>query len=162
MLPDTFSDKVTKVVEAMETGNMPTDPSKIQTNASYFNYPNVFQIYFSGPIADKVDGFLPAVCTNAQVDYTGGQKFSTFEDGMPVHVQLTLNFLEIKAMSLGNYQKISANSNVGNMFGSNASLEGDSVHYSTALTGKDVPEDVSTPAPAPAPSPNYGWPGKAM
>ena len=162
MLPDTFSDKVTKVVEAMETGNMPTDPSKIQTNASYFNYPNVFQIYFSGPIADKVDGFLPAVCTNAQVDYTGGQKFSTFEDGMPVHVQLTLNFLEIKAMSLGNYQKISANSNVGNMFGSNASLEGDSVHYSTALTRADAVEAVSTPAPAPAPAPNYGWPGKAM
>ena len=50
---------------------------------------------------------MPAVCTNAQVDYTGGQKFSTFADGQPVHIQLTLNFLEIKTMTLGNYQAIS-------------------------------------------------------
>ena len=50
---------------------------------------------------------MPAVCTNAQVDYTGGQKFSTFADGQPVHIQLTLNFLEIKTLTLGNYQAIS-------------------------------------------------------
>ena len=76
-------------------------------NASYFNYPNVFEISFEGPMGSKVDGFLPAVCTNAQVDYTGGQKFSTFADGNPVHIQLTLNFLEIKTMTLGNYEEIS-------------------------------------------------------
>ena len=63
-----------------------------EVNASYFNYPNVFEIFFEGPMGDKIDGFLPAVCTNAQVDYTGGQKFSTFSDGQPVHIQLTLNF----------------------------------------------------------------------
>ena len=74
------------------------------TNSSYFNYPNVFEISFNGKMGKKVDGFLPAVCTNAQVDYTGGQKFSTFADGQPVHIQLTLNFLEIKTMTLGNYE----------------------------------------------------------
>ena len=47
-------------------------------------------------------------CANAQVDYTGGQKFSTFSDGQPVHIQLTLNFLEIKTMTLGNYEAIRA------------------------------------------------------
>ena len=76
------------------------------TNSSYFNYPNVFEISFYGKMGNKVDGFLPAVCTNAQVDYTGGQKFSTFADGQPVHIQLTLNFLEIKTMTLGNYEKV--------------------------------------------------------
>lgn len=80
---------------------------EVETNASYFNYPNVFDISFEGPLGSKIDGFLPAVCTNAQVDYTGGQKFSTFADGQPVHIQLTLNFLEIKTMTLGNYQAIS-------------------------------------------------------
>ena len=161
MLPDTFSDKVTKVVEGISK-EIDEAGTTIQTNASYFNYPNVFQIYFSGPISDKVDGFLPAVCTNAQVDYTGGQKFSTFEDGMPVHVQLTLNFLEIKTMSLGNYQKISAMNNKGNMFGSNASLEGDSVHYSTARTRSDVAtiaDSVLIPTPPPPPSPPEGEDG---
>ncbi len=77
-------------------------------NATYYGYPNVFDIYFSGPMADKIDGFLPAVCTNAQVDYTGGQKFSTFYDGMPNHIQLTLNFLEIKTMTLANYEDVRA------------------------------------------------------
>ena len=81
--------------------------TEVETNASYFNYPNVFDISFEGPLGSKIDGFLPAVCTNAQVDYTGGQKFSTFADGQPVHIQLTLNFLEIKTMTLGNYQAIS-------------------------------------------------------
>ena len=81
---------------------------EVETNPSYFNYPNVFDISFEGPLGSKIDGFLPAVCTNAQVDYTGGQKFSTFADGQPVHIQLTLNFLEIKTMTLGNYQAIRA------------------------------------------------------
>ena len=76
------------------------------TNAAYFNYPNVFEISFEGSMKNKVDGFLPAVCTNAQVDYTGGQKFSTFHDGQPIHIQLTLNFLEIKTMTLGNYESL--------------------------------------------------------
>ena len=80
---------------------------QVETNPSYFNYPNVFDISFEGPLGGKIGGFLPAVCTNAQVDYTGGQKFSTFADGQPVHIQLTLNFLEIKTMTLGNYQAIS-------------------------------------------------------
>jgi len=80
----------------------------VEVNPSYFNYPNIFDIYFAGPLGDKIDGFLPAVCTNAQVDYTGGQKFSTFADGQPVHIQLTLNFLEIKVMTLGNYETVRA------------------------------------------------------
>tara|TARA_B100000927_G_scaffold269516_1_gene244988 strand:- start:135 stop:623 length:489 start_codon:yes stop_codon:yes gene_type:complete len=80
----------------------------VEVNPSYFNYPNIFDIYFAGPLGDKIDGFLPAVCTNAQVDYTGGQKFSTFADGQPVHIQLTLNFLEIKVMTLGNYETVKA------------------------------------------------------
>ena len=74
-------------------------------NASWFNYPNVFDISFVGPLGNKIDGFLPAVCASAQVDYTGGQKFATFDDGQPVKIQLTLNFLEIKAMTLGNYER---------------------------------------------------------
>ena len=47
------------------------------------------------------------MCIRDRVDYTGGQKFSTFADGQPVHIQLTLNFLEIKTLTLGNYQAIS-------------------------------------------------------
>ena len=75
-----------------------------------FMYPNVFDIEFVGPLKFNIDGFLPAVCTNAQVDYSGGQKFSTHADGMPTKIQLTLNFLEIQSMSLNNYATIAAKS----------------------------------------------------
>ena len=120
MLPDTYSEKMSvsindggsvfsplenprfnKSIDDIQAGS-----NTIEVNPSYFNYPNVFEIYFDGPLGKQIDGFLPAVCTNAQVDYTGGQKFSTFADGQPVHIQLTLNFLEIKVMSLGNYESI--------------------------------------------------------
>ena len=80
----------------------------MDTQQNAFNYPNIFDIYFAGPLANNIDGFLPAICTNAQVDYTGGQKFSTHYDGMPNHIQLTLNFLEIRIMSLQNYEMIKA------------------------------------------------------
>lgn len=101
MLPDTYSD--VSILGGEEVITPDQNP-----NANFFNYPNIFDIYFDGPMGNKVDGFLPAVCSNAQVDYTGGQKFSTFEDGMPVHIQLTLQFLEIKILTQGNYQAIKA------------------------------------------------------
>ena len=76
--------------------------------ADYFTYPNVFDIYFDGPLGSAIDGFLPAVCTNAQVDHTGGLKFSTYENGMPVKTTLTLQFQEIKMLTQSNYREISA------------------------------------------------------
>jgi len=112
MLPDTYSESFDILkngdgITGKDMGDMKEVIKDADLNASYFNYPNVFDISFDGPIGDKIDGFLPAVCTNAQVDYTGGQKFSTFADGQPVHIQLTLNFLEIKTLTLGNYESIS-------------------------------------------------------
>ena len=104
MLPDTFSPKI----EFGQDGQLVSvsRDGKDGDNLKYFNYPNVFEIAFDGPMGSKIDGFLPAVCANCQVDYTGGQKFSTFDDGQPVHIQMTLNFLEIKTMNLGNYDAV--------------------------------------------------------
>jgi len=134
MLPDTYSDEA--ITSAMFGEGDGKEGNKASINASYFNYPNIFHIYYHGPMAGKVDGFLPAVCTNAQVDYTGGQKFTTFNDGMPVHMQLTLNFLEIKTMSLGNYNAIKSSSVDGN-FGSTKSMYGDSTAYIRATRPED-------------------------
>tara|TARA_X000000368_G_C23050592_1_gene721225 strand:+ start:71 stop:1216 length:1146 start_codon:yes stop_codon:yes gene_type:complete len=107
MLPDAYSDIINlKNLVGMEQGAIIEQQMKEDNiNASWFNYPNVFDISFVGPLGDKIDGFLPAFCATAQVDYTGGQKFATFDDGQPVKIQMTLNFLEIKAMTLGNYER---------------------------------------------------------
>ena len=101
MLPDAYT-ATYKDLTGQGGGGKNKGP--VEVNASYLNYPNIFNIRFEGPIGNKIDGFLPAVCANAQVDYAGGQKFSTHTDGQPMHIQLTLNFLEIQTMTLGNYE----------------------------------------------------------
>jgi len=122
MLPDSY---VANMLAGVNIG----EESPESQNAAYFNYPNVFRIYFSGPMSKHVDGFLPCVCQNAQVDYTGGQKFSVMEDGMPNHIQLTLTFAEIKIMTLGNYERIRAGVSNDPQLGSIESVEGDSYLY---------------------------------
>jgi len=101
MLPDAYT---ASYKDLTGQGGGGKDKGKVDVNASYLNYPNIFNIRFEGPLGDKIDGFLPAVCATAQVDYAGGQKFSTHYDGQPMHIQLTLNFLEIQTMTLGNYE----------------------------------------------------------
>lgn len=77
-------------------------------NELFFSFPNVFDIYFDGPVGNKIDGFLPAVCTSAEVNYSGGQKFATHYDGQPVKIGLALSFQEIRVMTRRNYKAISS------------------------------------------------------
>ena len=90
MLPDTFGGK---------DGDVGVE--------NYFNFPNVFDVEFEGPVRQVLDGFLPMVCTKCDVDHFNGQKFATFTDGQPVSTKMTLEFLEIKILSQENYQQIS-------------------------------------------------------
>lgn len=90
MLPDTFG---------------AADESKAE---SFFNYPNIFDVELEGPIEDTVDGFLPMMCTQCDVQHFGGTKFVTFNDGQPVHTKMTLGFVEIKILSQETYQQIAA------------------------------------------------------
>lgn len=141
MLPDTFRPSGKNAEGELDVEQVEKKTALL--NATYFNYPNIFDIYFHGPIADKVDGFLPTVCTNAQVDYTGGQKFSTFYDGTPNHIQLTLNFLEIKTLTLGNYEKIRAEMAEGG-FGPSGGLDGDSILDEVSKGNKVNETDLKT------------------
>ena len=101
MLPDSFSfgSKADNSANGDEASTILQD--------AFFNYPNVFDIEFSGPVADKIDGFLPSVCTKCDVDHTGGQKFSVYEDGQPIKTTMTLEFMEIRLLTQNNYQSIS-------------------------------------------------------
>ena len=91
MLPDTYA--------PLGGGNLEAE--------AFFNYPNTFEIEFDGPIANKVDGFLPSVLTKCDVNHTGGLKFSTYRDGMPIKTQMSLEFTEIRILTQENYQEIS-------------------------------------------------------
>ena len=105
MLPDSFK------MDLFGKGDSDTGTDGTTLADTFFNYPNVFDISFEGPIAKKLDGFLPAVCTKCDVDHTGGQKFSVYRDGQPVKSTMTLEFMEIRILTQQNYQAVSPVSN---------------------------------------------------
>lgn len=74
---------------------------------NYFNFPNIFDVEYDGPIADKIDGFLPMVLTSCSVDHFNGNRIATFAEGQPLSTKMSLQFQEIKILSQESYQEIS-------------------------------------------------------
>ena len=91
MLPDTF----------------PAWGASTANSENFFNYPNIFDVEYQGPIATKLDGFLPMVCTQCNVNHAGGLKFSTYHDGQPIKTTMQLAFLELKILTQESYQELS-------------------------------------------------------
>ena len=96
---------------------------------NYFNRPNLFNIEYVGPIADKVDGFLPAFLTACNVTYNGGGKMETFKDGTHLIIDMTLSFQENVIMTQEEYQTISS-------FGQSSSVEGESAEGGESADGE--------------------------
>jgi hypothetical protein len=108
MLPDTFGAGGSSNIE------------------NFFNYPNIFDVEWEGPVQKVLDGFLPMVCTKCDVDYFGGGAASLYEefDGRqyPVHTSMAIAFTEIKILSQETYQQISANPMATDIGGGNPSI----------------------------------------
>jgi len=68
-------------------------------DAKVWTYPNDWAIRFQGPIKQWVDFPLTAVCTGCDVDYGGGGNVTTFVDGAPTAIDLTLTFTETVQLS---------------------------------------------------------------
>ncbi len=98
MLPDTYGAGIT---EGEDSDDAAADVE------NYFNYPNIFDVTFEGPLQKRLDGFLPMVCTGVEVDYFNGNSVAYFEDGTPITTSMRLSFSEIKILSQESYQEIS-------------------------------------------------------
>lgn len=140
MLPNTFLlDDSEKEVNPASTTN-----SAEEFTQNYFNIPNLFEIEYVGPIADKVDGFLPAFLTACNVTYNGGGKMETFVDGTPLIIDMTLSFQENVIMSQQIYEtRVSAFAK-----SSNKSVEGESAEGGESADG-EVPV-VTLPSSLPS------------
>ena len=103
------ADEINKIMYAFRTAMLPDTFGSSDENdvENYFNYPNIFDVEFEGPIRNVLDGFLPMVCTKCDVDHFNGQKFAVFEGGQPISSKMSLEFVEIKILSQENYQQIS-------------------------------------------------------
>lgn len=97
MLPDTFQN-ISK-----GGGNVGSSFSE-----NYYNMPNTVQVEWFGRIKGKLDGFLPSFITACNVTYNGSSKMETFEDGLPLVVDMTLSFQEYQLMTQERYQTITA------------------------------------------------------
>lgn len=86
MLPDTFA-------------NAEADGAA----EGYYNYPNIFDIYYEGSIDLRFEDFLPSVLTDCTVSHST----RLFEDGYPVSTEMGLEFTEIKVITQETYQHIS-------------------------------------------------------
>lgn len=95
MLPDTFQNN--------NHGNVGSSFSE-----NYYNMPNTVQVEWHGRIKGKLDGFLPSFITACNVTYNGSNKMETFEDGMPLVVDMTLSFQEYQLLTQERYQTITA------------------------------------------------------
>jgi len=97
MLPDTYG-------AGLEEGEGSDDVANVE---NYFNYPNIFDVYFEGPLKKRLDGFLPMVLEGCDVDYFNGNSVAYFEDGTPLTTSMKLSFKEIKILTQESYQEIS-------------------------------------------------------
>ena len=70
----------------------------IENKGRFLGYPNTFRINFM--IEENMNGFLfqprKCVCTNVEVGYTGSGTWSSFMNGAPVDIDLTLQFNELE------------------------------------------------------------------
>lgn len=98
MLPDTFP--------PLGGGKQEVGESAAAGEA-FFNFPNIFDVRYEGPVAKKLDGFMPMVCTSVSVDHNSPSKFATYSDGQPIASSMTLSMSEIKILTQESYQELS-------------------------------------------------------
>ena len=107
---------------------------------NFFNYPNIFDVAWEGPVQKVLDGFLPMVCTKCDVDYFGGGPVSLYEEfngfQYPVHSSMSLSFTEIKILSQETYQQINPLHGDTSIGGGNPSIIAGDPH-----TGKPTKEE---------------------
>ena len=109
------ADMVNRIIFSFRTAMLPdtygggglTGDTSSSAIENYFNFPNIFDVEYDGPIKKVLDGFLPMVCTQCEVDHFNGGRVATFVEGQPVSTKMTLAFQEIKILSQESYQEIS-------------------------------------------------------
>jgi len=96
------TEKVKSIIEQFKVHMHPSIPE----NKLFFIYPSEFEIeyYYKNKKNDYLNAIARCVLTDMQIDY-GGAQFSTFVNGAPVEIGLTLKFTELEQMTQEGIQK---------------------------------------------------------
>lgn len=106
------ADEINNIIYYFKTAMLPDTYPALGAGSSdaegFFNYPNTWKAELEGPIAERVDGYLPMVLESCKVTYEGDSSSMTFyEKGQPMSVKMDLGFKELKILTQESYQKIS-------------------------------------------------------
>ena len=106
------ADEINQIIYYFKTAMLPDTYPALGAGSSdaegFFNYPNTWKAELEGPIADRVDGYLPMVLESCKVTYEGDSSSMTFyEKGQPMSVKMDLGFKELKILTQESYQEIS-------------------------------------------------------
>jgi hypothetical protein len=107
------ADMIRDIIYYFKTAMLPDTYPALGAGSSdaegFFNYPNTWRVELEGPIASRVDGYLPMVLENCKVTYEGDSTSMTFfEDGQPTSVKMDLQFKELRILTQESYQEITA------------------------------------------------------
>lgn len=86
-----------KVLEIIRTFRHHMLPEYLDELNYLYIYPSEFDIrYYRGTEENQhLEKHFTAVLTNMQIDYTSNGQFTTFANGMPTHIHVTLSFKEL-------------------------------------------------------------------
>jgi len=107
--------EVKEIIRAFKIHMTPKSTSTGSLGKVFIKSPDVFLVaYKSGnkthPFLNK---FKPMALTDMQLSYTGSGTYSTYQDGTPVHIQMTLTFKELNPIYSEDYETEEGKTGVG-------------------------------------------------
>lgn len=118
---DTEAEQIRQIIRVLKKNMAPVTANATGTNGDikstglFLRSPNVFQLTYktgAGP-HPFLNKFKLMALTNMGVNYTGSGTYMTYNDGVPVHIQMTLNFKELDPVYAEDYDSKSAGPGVG-------------------------------------------------
>ena len=102
------ADVVKEIIRELKINMAPTRDTDNTVSGVFLKSPKVFKLqYMSGSKSHPfLNRFKTMALTGMAVNYTGSNTYATYDDGTPVHMQLTLGFAELTAIYSGDYKGV--------------------------------------------------------
>ena len=102
------SDEVKQIIRTLKINMAATRDATETVSGVFLKSPRVFKLqYMHGASAHPfLNRFKIMALTGMAVNYTGSNTYATYDDGTPVHMQLTLGFSELTAIYSGDYKGV--------------------------------------------------------
>ena len=110
------SKKVLEIIRCFKYYAAPQLGSEEGFAGAFISSPDVFQLtYMSGKGKPHpfLNNFMPMALVETKVNYSGSGTFSTFHDGTPTHIRLTLTFKELNPVYREDYDEGIGKNGVG-------------------------------------------------